>query len=97
MLNLTFGQQELVALRPGDRVQLRSHFGDVNNIEPPRGLEVVAVAFSGDTHVITYEATEPLLFHTSEMFPDRQFQKYRAELQEFYEYRNRILRGEFHR
>lgn len=94
-VHLRFGEQVLLDLREGDRVQLRSHFADVGNVIPPKGLDVVAVALSGDFHLITYEAERPLRFHTSEMFRDPYFDAYRDGLVEFHEYRNRILRGEF--
>lgn len=81
-------------LSEGDRLEVTCHFRHVDRVQPPKGLDVVSVAFAGDTHRITYEAERPLSFDASEMFIDPIFEQYRQDLKDFYDYRNAILRGE---
>lgn len=83
-----------IVMSEGDRLEVVCHFGLVDRVLPPEGLDVIAVAFAGDTHTITYEAERALDFDASEMFIDPVFNQYRQDLKDFYEYRNSILRGE---
>lgn len=83
-----------IVMSEGDRLEVVCHFGLVDRVVPPKGLDVLSVTFAGDTHTITYEAERSLDFDASEMFIDPAFNQYRQSLKDFYDYRNRILRGE---
>jgi hypothetical protein len=92
-----WGRRHWIELRAGDRLEVDVHFRNASSVDPPKDLVVVSVAFSGDKHLITYEARVDLSFHTDSIFPDHFFNEYRQELRDFYEYRQRILTGEIGR